>query len=95
MKDLKAENESLKDELRSQASYLTSFKKEISKLFSKSQSNKDENNENESEIREDSESGNMNKCEKCDFIGKTEGGLKTHMTTKHKTVSLRGYKKVT
>ena len=70
-----AENESLKDELRSQASYLTSFKKEISKLFSKSQSNKDENNENESEIRDDSESGNMNKCEKCDFIGKTEGGL--------------------
>ena len=61
-------------------------------MFSKSQSNKEENNENESEIREDSESGNMNKCEKCDFVGKTEGGLKTHITTKHKTVSLRGYK---
>ena len=35
-------------------------------------------------------------CNKCDFIAKSEGGLKTHITTKHKhkTVSLKGYKKV-
>ena len=69
MKDLKAETESLKDELRTQASNLTSFKKEIIEVFSKSQSNKEENNENEGEIIEDSESGNMNKREKCDFVG--------------------------
>ena len=24
-----------------------------------------------------------NKCEKCDFIGKTAGGLKTHIRKKH------------
>ena len=36
----------------------------------------------------------LHKCERCDFIGKTEGGLKTHMTTKHKTVSLKGYRKI-
>ena len=40
MKDLKDETESLKDELRTQASNLTSFKKEIIEMFSKSQSNK-------------------------------------------------------
>ena len=44
---------------------------------------------------DDSEKRTKHNCEKCDFIGKTEGGLKTHITTKHKTVSLRGYKKIT
>ena len=34
-------------------------------------------------------------CNKCEFFAKSEGGLKTHKTVKHKTVSLRGYTKVT
>ena len=35
-------------------------------------------------------------CEKCEFVAKSEGGLKTHKTVKHnKTVSLRAYTKVT
>ena len=35
-------------------------------------------------------------CEKCEFVAKSEGGLKTHKTEKHnKTVSLRAYTKVT
>ena len=38
---------------------------------------------------DDSEKRTKHNCEKCDFIGKTEGGLKTHIITKHKTVSLR------
>ena len=25
----------------------------------------------------------LNQCEKCNFVGKTEGGLKTHKTKKH------------
>ena len=37
----------------------------------------------------------LHSCEKCEFIGKTEGGLKTHMTVKHKKVSLRGYTRIT
>ena len=32
-------------------------------------------------------------CDKCDFIGKTEAGLKTHKTIKHKGI-LRGYTRV-
>ena len=34
-----------------------------------------------------------NHCNKCDFIGKTEAGLKIHETTKHKGI-LRGYTRV-
>ena len=79
MKDLKDETESLKDELRTQASNLTSFKKEIIEVFSKSQSNKEENNENEGEIIKDSESGNMNKREKCDFVGNRRRIKDTHV----------------
>ena len=46
-------------------------------------------------VVEDLAEETMHKCERCDFIGKPEGGLKTHITTKHKTVSLRGYRKIT
>ena len=33
-------------------------------------------------------------CDRCDFIGKTEAGLKTHKTIKHKGSILRAYTKV-
>ena len=72
---------------------LLSFTRKVEELLLANQSNREENIENEGAIREDSENGKDNNCEKCDFVGKTEGGLKTHMTTKHKTVSLRGYRK--
>ena len=46
-------------------------------------------------VVEDLDKETVHKCERCDFIGKNEGGLKTHITTKHKTVSLKGYRKIT
>ena len=33
-------------------------------------------------------------CEKCEFIAKSEAGLKTHNTVKHKTSLMRAYTKV-
>ena len=33
-------------------------------------------------------------CDKCGFIGKTEAGLKTHNTTKHKVGLMKMYRKV-
>ena len=56
---------------------------------------KDEIIDAELVLGDDSEKETKHNCEKCDFIGKTGRGLKTHITTKHKTVSLRGYKKIT
>ena len=52
----------------------------------------------ESEENQDFE-GNLSKkekdfmCDECDFIGKTESGLKIHKTAKHK-VSQQGYRKI-
>ena len=35
-------------------------------------------------------------CEKCDFVGRSESGLKTHVTVKHnKSSIMRAYSKVT
>ena len=36
-----------------------------------------------------------NKCDKCDFIGKTEAGLKIHTTAKHKVSLVKIYMKMT
>ena len=33
-------------------------------------------------------------CNECDFVGKTEPGLKIHKKAKHKETQLRGYRKV-
>ena len=33
-------------------------------------------------------------CEKCEFIAKSEAGLKTHDSVKHKTSLMRAYTKV-
>ena len=61
---------------------------------------KDIVNENENiETVENNEDIDLNidvvlKCDKCDFIGKTEAGLKTHNTVKHKVSLMRMYRKV-
>ena len=89
---LKVENENLKAQLKERESEIETFKKEIEVKFL---DKKDEIVDADVVIGDDSEKGTKHNCEKCDFIGKTEGGLKTHITTKHKTVSLRGYKKIT
>ena len=34
-----------------------------------------------------------NKCEKCDFIGRTDVGLRIHINAKHK-INLKGYSRV-
>ena len=41
-----------------------------------------------------SENEIQNSCKKCDFVGKSEVGLKIHLTTKHKVVSLKVYTKI-
>ena len=88
VKNLKVENENMKARLNDQEKELESFKKAIDSLVNK------EEIENQEVIGDDPENENVHQYEKFDFIGKTEGGLKTHGTTKHKTVSLRGYRKI-
>ena len=89
--DLKIENENLKDRLKAMEKELENIKDYVDVRLS----NKEENVDIKVVVEEDLETGATHNCEKCDFIGKTEAGLKTHVTTKHKTASLRGYRKIT
>ena len=45
-------------------------------------------------IEEIEEIVTKNKCDKCDFIGKSEAGLKIHKTSKHKVSLMKMYRKV-
>ena len=40
--------------------------------------------DSDSEDRNDEKEKEMNKCERCNFVGKTEGGLRTHVRRKHR-----------
>jgi hypothetical protein len=71
---LKAENETLKERIKVQENELSNFKKEVEEMVLGKEINQEESLESES-IREDSENGSRTKCDKCEFVGKTEGGL--------------------
>ena len=45
-------------------------------------------------IEEIEETVTKTKCDKCDFIGKSEAGLKIHKTSKHKVSLMKMYRKV-
>ena len=49
--------------------------------------------EEETELS-DTEQEPSNKCGKCDFQAKSEAGLKTHITMKHKTPLFKAYTKI-
>ena len=56
----------------------------------KSEKNYDLEEANEvTEVRSEIE----NKCDKCEFVGKNEAGLKIHCTAKHKVSIMRIYRK--
>ena len=89
MKDLKAKNETIE-------SRFIVMEKEIEYL--KSKLNDKEHVQNEV-IEKDEETANteskaQNCCEKCEFVAKSESGLKTHVTVKHKTSMFKAYTKV-
>ena len=42
----------------------------------------------------DPENVSKKTCEKCEFVAKSDAGLKTHQTVKHNTSIMRAYSKV-
>ena len=50
--------------------------------------------ENEVEAADPESNNSSISCEKCDFVAKSEAGLKTHDTVKHKKSMFRAYSKV-
>ena len=102
LKDVRQENKIIKENI----SFLRDEFETIKIKFMGN--NQDKQKEQIEEIEEEdepaehspvAESGNEKDlstiCDKCEFVAKSEGGLKTHKTVKHNTVSLRGYRKVT
>ena len=87
---IKEENEIMKTNLKT-------LEKEIKYHNSQIKSKEhDEERVYENEVEAaDPESNNSSiSCEKCDFVAKSEAGLKTHDTVKHKKSMFRAYSKV-
>ena len=92
LKKLKDENELLRNALK------VKDKEEVIVVTKENvvEAATDDNLEDEiQEIAEEvQELVNGKKCDKCDFIGKTEAGLKTHTTAKHKVSMMKMYRKI-
>ena len=89
VKDPKEENKTIK-------SCCFDMEKEIESLKSKL-NDKEHVQDEVTEIDEETaypENNSRNSCEKCEFVAKSESGLKTHVTVKHKTSMFRAYTKV-
>ena len=97
LRDVKIENKMIKENI-------TDLRNDIKALKCKLNDNADGMNDVPEEVIED-ECATTNSerqkdlslsCDNCDFVAKSEGGLKTHKTAKHKgTVSLRAFSRVT
>ena len=53
------------------------------KVTDKATNPSDETSEEETSTTESSDEEVQNACDRCDFVGKTAAGLKTHKTKKH------------
>ena len=95
MKSLRKNSRRLED--------IISLRNDINSLKNKTDDNKEVMNDSHNEdIEEECPTADSEKvrnfdlnCDRCEFVAKSEGGLKTHKTVKHKTVSLRAFTKVT
>ena len=96
LKEVRKENEKIKEDI-------ISLRNDINSLKNKTDDNKEVMNDSHNEdIEEECPTADSEKvrnldlnCDKCEFVAKSEGGLKTHKTVKHKTVSLGAFTKIT
>ena len=94
--DLKEKNKCLEEKVEAQVKDFEVFKIDINSRLTEKVENEKVEAENEIESEPFiSENETLNSCLKCDFVGKSEVGLKIHVTAKHKTVSSKGYTKIT
>ena len=89
MKDIRAKNETIE-------SRFIVMEKDIEYLKSKLNDKEDVLDKviEKDEETVNTESKAQNSCEKCEFVAKSESGLKTHVTVKHKTSMFKAYTKV-
>ena len=85
---LKKENEKLRFSLKG------SFLSEEKNNLNDTENDDTERAKTDENIEKTSVVENEFICDKCGFIGKTEAGLKTHNTTKHKVGLMKMYRKV-
>ena len=92
---IEAEFKNIKDENKNMKSKFDSLEKEIEYLKTqiKRKEHADEKVVEHEVEAADPESKSCISCGKCDFVAKSEAGLKTHDTVKHKSI-FRAYSKV-
>ena len=100
LEKLQVENESLRATINTNKKN-GEIKEAIEKATVESESEVDANSKElydkleDQEINEEIEEiVTKNKCDKCEFIGKSEAGLKIHKTSKHKVSLMKMYRKV-
>ena len=104
LEKLQVENESLRATINTNKKN-GEIKEAIEKATVESESEVESSNANSKELydklEEDQEINEeieeivtKNKCDKCEFIGKSEAGLKIHKTSKHKVSLMKMYRKV-
>ena len=96
VEDLEKEREKLKEENKSlvfKGMYFDIFKIEMREKYGHIEEDSDDDEDLEGNVANDQTEGSNQikqvfQCDQCNFIGKTESGLKTHKTFKHKGKSV-------
>ena len=88
LKEIKIENQEIKSKFHLMEKEIEAFKEIIDKRQAEINVLGEENETVGSKTK------SSISCEKCEFIAKSEAGLKTHDTVKHKTSLMRAYTKV-
>ena len=93
VKELEKEKEALKEDNKSlvfKGMYFDIFKIEMREKYGHIEEDSDEDDlikENDEPVESRVEENQGYICDQCEFIGKTEAGLKTHKTVKHRRKS--------
>ena len=90
LRDIQLENQELRSNFKTMEKEFKALEIQVKELLL----NKVQNEEVDKDIKTADSEKEKTSCNKCDYVAKTEAGLKTYNTTKHKAVSLSEYTKI-
>ena len=85
VKELEKEAEEYRNTIAVTNMFYDCFKERMARKYGYDYNSDTSSDDSDSEDRNDDGKGKgMNKCERCNYAGKTEVGLKTHVTRRHR-----------